>query len=100
MTSAPPAMPIAFTVPVPEGLVQILSFLGNHVAYWLIPLALFYQIKYLASRQRLQHIALVGWGDAARAGQPIFFYFLWLLHLTATVIFTFLFLGYLAHTLR
>lgn len=78
-----------------------LTFVDAHLVYWVIPVALFFNIKYLcrqSTRQSTrQSIGMVGWGDASRIKQPLFFYFLWVLHIVASTIFILLFLGYILH---
>jgi hypothetical protein len=82
-----PAVFLAFTVPIPPWLESGFAFVGNHIVYWVISLALVYEIRYLASRERFRHIAMFGWGGASRAERPFFYGLLWLFHLIVTTVF-------------
>jgi hypothetical protein len=86
---------LAFTVPIPSWLGSGLSFVHNHLIFWIIPLGLVFEIRYLGAKERRRQIAMSRWGEATREGQPLFFVLLWLLHLTATAMFSVIFCGYL-----
>lgn len=74
---------------------HVIEFLQEHFVYWLIPIVLFFNTKYLSHPDRRHHIAMRGWGEAARAEKPVFFCFLWFLHVFVSLIFGSLFAGYL-----
>lgn len=76
-------------------LYDAVQFLDKHLFYLLIPIPLVFNTIYLCRRERGQRIGMAGWGNASRNEQPLFFYFLWFLHIAVTVIFTLLFAGYL-----
>lgn len=74
---------------------HFITFVGDHLSYWVIPVVLVYQLRYLCNPKRRHEIGMVGWGHATRSGKPVFFYFLWFLQVAVTLLCTFLFLGYL-----
>lgn len=80
-----------FEVDIPDWLIRTLTAILEHGFYWVLPIALFFEIKYLCSRQRFLQIGMLGWGEATRDGQPVLFVFLWGLHILATVFFSWVF---------
>lgn len=79
---------------------ELLTFFFHHAPYWCIPLALGGEVVYLSRTERRQRIGMKGWGTATRIDQPTFYYFLWSLHLAASLFFALLFVSYVAHQLR
>ncbi len=87
------------TLQIPCLIHHLLVFIDTHLVYWLICLALGGEVRYLLNRSRKEVIAMSGWGEASRREQPLFFYFLWVLHVIGTLFFTLLFVGYLIRML-
>lgn len=85
------------TIPTPPWLYHGIAFLRDHACYWLLAVGLFFQLRYLFHRDRLQHIALVGWGEASRREKPLLYGFFIALHLVLTAVFILMLIGYLEH---
>lgn len=82
-------------LPVPTFIVDLLAFFESHLVFWLFGLTLVGEGWYLTRSGRAHEIAMSGWGSAKRAEQPVFFYFLWVLHVALSIFFLFVIATYL-----
>lgn len=87
------------TIHLPDAVQRAITFLGTHLTFWVILVALVLEFRYLLHKDRREAIAMTGWGAASRIKQPAKYYFLWVLHVVAALFFSLLFIGYLLRQL-
>ena len=87
---------LSLTIPLPNTIQPFFAFVDTHAIYWLMILALGFEIRYLSQRDRREQITMIGWGSATRREHPSFFFMLWALHIAASLFFAFRITGYLA----
>ena len=71
---------------------KIFTLLSESLIYFIIPIALIYNVVYLSREERRQSIGMAGWGTAHKAKQPFLYFLLWFIYAVFTTVFLILFI--------